>query len=130
MNHIDRLRADQLAYDRALIALGDELIDEPQGSFRKAPGKTSTDSEYQPVNPQVRNKKDPVEVSWKQFLELASCSGVDDQPRIDSAGAQQAKIAQRKKGLAAEVCGGVFRYNTDLHIGLGRTEDLVVSHYL
>jgi hypothetical protein len=28
------------------------------------------------------------------------------------------------------VCGSVLRYNTDLHIGLGRTENLVVSHYL
>ena len=130
MDHIDQLRADQVAHDRALTELGDELIDKPKGSFRNAPGKTSTDSEYQPVNPQVRNKKDPVEVPRKKFLELASCSGVDDQPRIDSAGAQQAKIAQRQKGLTAEVCGSVLRYNTDLHIGLGRTEDLVISQYL
>jgi hypothetical protein len=82
------------------------------------------------VNPQVRNKKDSVEVPRKKFLELAPCSGVDDQPGIDSAVAQQAKIVQRKKGLTAEVCGSVLGYNTDLHIGLCRTEDLIISEYL
>jgi hypothetical protein len=58
---------------------------------RNPPGKTSADSEYQPVDPQVKNKKDSVKVSRKKFFKLASCSGVDDQPRIDSAGAQQAR---------------------------------------
>jgi hypothetical protein len=127
MDDIDILVPNELAQHRSLAELRDELIEKPEGSFRQPPGKTSADSEYQPVYPQVRNKQHSVQILGKKFLKLAACSRVDDQPGIESARTQQIKVPQREKCLATETRRGMLRDNTDFHITSCGTKDLVVS---